>query len=83
MKWPSWGKKSLDQLQREKRLVSWEQRNSYKAPHIVRYTLNGIACPKCGHELFDDSSIIVTSLPPTVQVWCFYSGCHFEGTRSG
>ena len=81
MKWPSWGKKSLDQLMREKRLVSWDQRNCYKAPNIVRYKLNGIACPKCGNELHDDTSMILTSLPPQIIVRCLYEGCNFAGHR--
>jgi len=41
---------------------------------------NGIACPKCGKELFDtDPLITLMSSPPQKDVHCNY--CDYKGTR--
>lgn len=41
---------------------------------------NGIACPKCGHELSDSAPhIVLTSNPPQKHIGC--PECDFEGLR--
>jgi len=42
--------------------------------------LNGIACPKCGAELYDSNPMeILTSMPPKKKVRC--SKCGYVGYR--
>ena len=42
--------------------------------------LNGIACPKCGKELYDSNPMItLTSMPPEKNVHC--SKCDYVGYR--
>jgi DNA-directed RNA polymerase subunit RPC12/RpoP len=40
---------------------------------------NGIACPKCGAELFDMANICLTSMPPKTPVEC--KACGWRGSR--
>lgn len=41
---------------------------------------NGIACPRCGRELYDTHpNTILLSYPPQKEVHCV--GCGFEGLR--
>ena len=40
--------------------------------------LNGIACPKCGEELYDTNSLILTSMPPKRNIHC---ECGYKGYR--
>jgi C4-type Zn-finger protein len=41
---------------------------------------NGIACPKCGAELYDsEPNVVLTSNPPQYMVAC--SKCDYRGTR--
>lgn len=43
-------------------------------------TLNGIACPECGEELYDsDPGQTLTSHPPKKRIHC--SNCTYNGTR--
>jgi len=43
--------------------------------------LNGIACPKCGEELYDSNPMmILTSMPPKKNVHC--SKCDYVGYRT-
>jgi len=42
---------------------------------------NGIACPKCGAELRDDWTRVLTSEPPQTPVFCSAPGCGFKGSR--
>lgn len=43
--------------------------------------LNGIACPKCGEELYDSNPMItLTSMPPKKNVHC--SKCDYLGYRT-
>lgn len=43
--------------------------------------LNGIACPKCGAELYDSSPMTtLTSMPPKKNVHC--SKCDYVGYRT-
>jgi hypothetical protein len=40
---------------------------------------NGIACPKCSEELFDDLTRVLTSNPPQTPVFC--KKCDYHGSR--
>ncbi len=40
---------------------------------------NGIACPKCGEELWDSNSYILSSIPPKKDVHC--PECGYKGYR--
>jgi hypothetical protein len=40
--------------------------------------LNGLACPKCGRELYDSNGMVLTSNPPQKQVHC---NCGFVGYK--
>lgn len=40
---------------------------------------NGIKCPKCGEELFDDLTRVLTSNPPQTPVFC--KKCGYTGSR--
>jgi hypothetical protein len=37
---------------------------------------NGIACPKCGAELYDTTMMVLTSNPPQKTVGCKECGYH-------
>lgn len=37
----------------------------------------GVACDCCGHELKGDSSHMLISNPPKIEVWC--DNCNFYG----
>lgn len=42
--------------------------------------LNGIACPRCGEELYDSNPMMtLTSMPPKKNVHC--SKCDYVGDR--
>ncbi len=55
--------------------------NAYAHPYYgTGPCLNGIACPKCGNELYDTNpSFILTSYPPQYSVHCEH--CHYSGYR--
>lgn len=43
---------------------------------------NGIACPKCGHELLDSRpNEQFMSAPPQMAVHCPQPGCGYKGLR--
>jgi uncharacterized protein with PIN domain len=71
----------------KKKLISLETYNKERAEQLacVRATIdkkfpNGIACPKCGMELYDSSPLtVLTSNPPRLQVECYE--CDFSGAR--
>ena len=43
---------------------------------------NGIACPKCGHEMVDaDPGRILTSDPPQMRIACSQTGCAYTDYR--
>ena len=50
----------------------WNAANSGERP-------NGIACPKCGAELFDDTTRVLTSLPPQTPIFC--KKCDYSSSR--
>lgn len=44
--------------------------------------LNGIACPKCGKELFDTQpNVTFTTMPPKKKVGCSSDKCDYTGYR--
>ena len=49
----------------------------YKA--LSKPKQNGIACPKCGAELWDSSAMILFSVPPRKDVHC--PECDYTGYR--
>ena len=57
--------------------------NSERSAEVWRlYTFpqpNGIACPKCGSELMDSDSGVLTSMPPQRNVHC--PKCGYKGYR--
>jgi hypothetical protein len=60
-------------------LEDWNQSKWEKAHPPKTPLWNGIACPKCGKEMFDvDPDYILCSMPPQVEVGC---ACGFRGTR--
>lgn len=64
--------KSLDQRSRE-RWAAFEAQQKLAQPHP-----NGIACPKCGLELWDSNPMIVlTSDPPQKNIHC--PACGWRG----
>lgn len=40
--------------------------------------LNGLACPKCGKELYDSDGMVLCSNPPKTRVHC---ECGFMGYK--
>ena len=69
-------KKDLKSLKEhnEQRLFFFEKTNS-NAPRP-----NGVACPKCGAELFDSNPLMkLTSIPPQKNVHC--GECSYIGYR--
>jgi len=40
---------------------------------------NGIACPKCGEELYDSDTMILTSYPAKKNIHC--EACSYKGYR--
>ena len=47
-----------------------------------KYVQNGIACPKCGKELFDEVGVMMlASTPPQVAVVCLQQSCKFKSSR--
>lgn len=68
----------------KKKLVSWDQRDSVRKHHqfsFPKYTPNGLECPKCKKELYDDQSITLTSNPPQTPVLCLGDQCDFRSSR--
>jgi hypothetical protein len=69
---------------KKKKLISMEE-NNHVAFENANYDynkpqLNGIACPKCGAELYDSEPMItMTSNPPQKSVHC--SECKYKGNR--
>lgn len=56
-------------------LQSLEDYNKQKLNQYPKYPLlNGIACPKCGKEMYDRDNLILTSNPPKKRVICLECG---------
>jgi hypothetical protein len=68
-----------------KKLKSLEEHNKEKgnAYEIINNPrLNGIACPKCGEELYDDKpNEILTTFPPQKSFKCSNINCGYKGYR--
>jgi len=66
---------SLEDHQR-KYLENYRERSSDKSRR------NGIACPKCGAELYDSNPMVsYSSMPPSSPIHC--EECKFTGSRYG
>jgi|688.fasta_scaffold613011_1 hypothetical protein len=66
--------KNLDEYNAQQNNLHW-QLNSNEPQ------LNGIACPKCGEELYDSNPMMtLTSMPPKKNVHC--SKCDYVGYRT-
>ena len=66
--------KNLDEYNAQQNNLHWQLNSN--APQ-----LNGIACPKCGEELYDSNPMItLTSMPPKKSVHC--SKCDYVGYRT-
>ena len=66
--------KTLEEANREAR-QRYENRRRAMEPHA-----NGIACPKCGSELWDSNpTTTLSSSPPQKNVHC--PSCDFRGYR--
>ncbi len=62
-----------------KALVSLEDWNNRRVQTTPEICWNGIACPKCGKEMFDSTpSCVLCCNPPRMGVAC---ACGFHGTR--
>ncbi len=61
-----------------KKLISLEEHNK-RSTQINETVENGIACPNCGSELFDEPHIMLTSNPPQYKIFC--KNCNYKGTR--
>lgn len=65
-----------------KTLISLEDHNKrmHELYNPPKSKGNGIACPKCGFELYDSSpNMTLTSDPPQMNVAC--TNCEWRGTR--
>ena len=66
--------KNLDEYNAQQNNLHW-QLNSNESQ------LNGIACPKCGEELYDSNPMMtLTTMPPKKNVHC--SKCDYVGDRT-
>lgn len=71
---------------KNKKLKSLSEHNSLAwITHSVDHNTpvrNGIACPKCGEELYDSSPMVtLTSNPPQKNVACMNKVCGYVGFR--
>jgi len=73
----------------EKKLISLEEHDGKSALlspfdwNNQKPILNGIACPKCGHELQDTKPHqTLASLPPKKDVGCSNKRCGYVGYRN-
>ncbi len=67
-----------------KKLISLENYNQERKKLYVEKKVegNGIACPKCGEELYDSSgNTILASIPPKKEVACTNKECSYTGCR--
>jgi hypothetical protein len=68
-----------------KKLKTLDEHNSERGGFHWRLNsnepqLNGIACPKCGEELYDSNPMMtLSSMPPQKNVHC--SKCGYNGYR--
>lgn len=68
-----------------KRLLTLEEHNAAISECVHDYSVNlpmknGIACPKCGKELYDSApAMLLASNPPKKSVHC--GACGYRGMR--
>jgi len=72
-------------MNESKKLETLEEHNARRREALMQKSrevprLNGIACPKCGAELYDgDPWSTLLSYPPKKDVFC--SKCEYRGCR--
>lgn len=65
--------KDLAEYNAQALIAQWDLNSTYPL-------LNGIACPKCGEELYDSNPMItLASNPPQKNIHC--SKCNYVGYR--
>lgn len=68
-----------------KKLITLEENNNRSFSTNISWgtpQLNGIACPKCGCELYDTNpNITLTSNPPQKNTHCSNEKCDYKGYR--
>lgn len=79
-------KKNTMKKGKTKKLKSLSEHNASSwAIYSIDYNKparNGIACPKCGKELYDSSPMVtLTSNPPQKNVACMSETCGYVGYR--
>jgi hypothetical protein len=73
-------KQNLNEYQKPSVLESLEDHNNKIVAKSAVQKANGIACPKCGYELFDtNSNRMVLSFPPRYPIHC--NNCDYIGIR--
>lgn len=60
-------------------LEEWEESRKNLWQNITE-AKNGIACPECGEELYDDCTLIITTNPARIHIFC--KDCEWTGTRT-
>lgn len=69
----------------KKKLISLEEHNAVARSWGINNNepvLNGIECPKCGHELYDSRPMVtLTSHPAQKNTHCSNSKCDYVGYR--
>lgn len=72
---------------KSKKLISLDSHNNFartknRALQNNNPVLNGIACPKCGEELYDSNPMeTFTSNPPQKRTKCSNEECDYNGYR--
>lgn len=73
----------MNKQKTDRPLISLEEHNKsmiLRHEDLVKPKPNGIACPVCGEEMFDDASgIVLASNPAQTRIYC--DSCQFEGLR--
>jgi hypothetical protein len=54
----------------QKQLVPLDEAKPSFTVSQIKKRPNGFSCPKCGKEMFDDLTLVLTSNPPQVHVFC-------------
>jgi DNA-directed RNA polymerase subunit RPC12/RpoP len=73
-------KQNFNEYQKPSVLESLEDHNNRIVAKSAVQKANGIACPKCGEELFDtNSGVVFTSMPAKYAIECHK--CDYIGYR--
>ena len=72
-------KEFSNKLNDKKDLISLDEYNKQREHIYLKRSGNGIECPSCGDELFDESNEILTSYPPKQRIKC--KSCNWSGFK--